>query len=292
MNGPCVEVLSAPGLVTVQDLGRPGLGHLAVPRSGALDTPAHRLANRLAGNPETAATLETTFAGVTVRLTTHRYVAVTGAWAHVTADGDPAPWGVPFLVRQGQVLRVGTTGRGLRCYIAISGGIAVLPVLGSRSTDVLSGTGPRPLAAGDVLPLGAPQGPPAAIDYAPYPPPTSGTIRLMLGPRHEWFTDEALRSLHGATDVVMPASNRTALRLNGRPAIRKISGELPSEGLTLGSVEVPPDGQLVVMLADHPTTGGYPVIGVVDPADLPACAQARPGDRLTIETTRPAKLGP
>lgn len=292
MSGARVEVLGAPGLVTVQDLGRPGLAHLAVPRSGALDAPAHQLANRLVGNPESAATLETTFAGVTVRFTAHRYAAVTGAWAQITAGGHPAPWGVPFLVQKGQVLRIGAADRGLRCYLAVSGGIAVPRVLGSRSTDVFSGTGPRPLTAGDVLPLGAPHGPPAAIDYAPYPPPAGATIRLILGPRHDWFTEEAVRSLHQASYVVTPASNRTALRLTGRPAARKISGELPSEGLTLGSVEVPPDGQPVVMLADHPTTGGYPVIGVVDPADLPACAQARPGDRLTIETARPARLEP
>jgi biotin-dependent carboxylase-like uncharacterized protein len=292
MRKPALEVLRAPALVTVQDLGRAGLAHLAVPRSGALDPGAHNLANRLVGNPVTAATLETTFAGVTVRFAASRYATVTGAWAPITVDGCPRAWAVPFFVRAGQVLDVGPATRGVRCYLGVAGGIAVPPVLGSRATDVFSGLGPPPLRPGHVLPLGPLAAEPAAIDYAPYPPPTSETVRLTLGPRHEFFTGQALRSLHRATYVVASASNRVALRLQGPPVHRQVTTELPSEGLTLGAVEVPPDGIPLVMLADHPTTGGYPVLGVLDPADLPTCAQGRPGDRLTIEIMPPPALPP
>ncbi|WP_235854148.1 hypothetical protein [Nonomuraea aridisoli] len=149
-----IEVVRAGALTTVQDLGRHGLAHLGVPRSGALDEPAHRLANRLVGNLESAATLETTLTGTAVRLHAAATVAVTGAPAPVRIDGRPAAWGAPVHVPAGAVLDVGTATHGLRSYVAFSGGIEVSPVLGSRSTDLLSGLGPSPLSNGDRLPLG------------------------------------------------------------------------------------------------------------------------------------------
>ncbi|WP_412537809.1 biotin-dependent carboxyltransferase family protein [Longispora sp. K20-0274] len=275
-----IEVVRAGALTTVQDLGRPGLAHLGVPRSGALDLPGHLLANRLVGNPATAATLETTLTGVAVRCDRATLVAVTGASAAVRCDRTPVAWGAALLVPAGAVLDVGPARHGVRSYVALAGGVAAEPVLGSRSTDLLSGLGPARLATGDVLPLGpAPAAPPPA-DALPTPAtPENLILRVRLGPRDDWFLDPA-GALAGGSYTVSTASNRIALRVAG-PALRRADAyaarELPSEGMVLGAVQVPADGQPIVFLADHPTTGGYPVIGVVGADDLAAAAQARPG---------------
>lgn len=279
-----IGVLKAGPFTTIQDHGRIGFAHLAVPRSGALDAPAWRLANRLVGNPGHAAALETTVSGPVLRPRDACHIAVTGAWCPVLLDGRPGPWGVPFRVRAGQIVEIGTATRGLRSYVAISGGLAVDQILGSRSTDVLSGLGPAPLSDGDIVPLGPPPGPPAAIDYAPYPPPpTELLLRVVLGPRHDWFTDAALATLADATYTVATASNRIALRLDGPPLLRHVTTELPSEPVVTGAIEVPPDGHPLIFLNDHPTTAGYPVIGVVDPNDLASCAQTRPGIAVRLQ---------
>lgn len=278
-----VEVVKAGPLTTVQDRGRIGFAHLAVPRSGALDAPAWRLANRLVGNPPHAAALETTVSGPALRPCDACHIAVTGAWCPVLVDGRAGPWGVPFWVRPGQTVEIGTATRGLRSYVAISGGLAVDQILGSRSTDLLSGLGPAPLRDGDLLPLDPPAGPPAAIDYAPYPPPPIElSLRVLLGPRHDWFTDEALNTLARATYTVAPASNRIALRLDGPPLRRQHTAELPSEPVVTGAVEVPSDGRPLIFLNDHPTTAGYPVIAIVVPDGLASCAQARPGTAVRL----------
>jgi biotin-dependent carboxylase-like uncharacterized protein len=177
------------------------------------------------------------------------------------------------------VLEVGRVTAGLRCWLALSGGVDTPPLLGSRSADLLSGLGPEPLAAGQRLPLGAVHGPPCWIDGLPLPaPPRELLLRLDPGPRDDWFTPAALRRLTTSVYAVSPASNRIGLRLTG-PALERVPGrgELPSEGMVLGAVQVPPDGLPVVFLADHPTTGGYPVVGVVPAEDLTAAAQATPG---------------
>jgi biotin-dependent carboxylase-like uncharacterized protein len=285
---PAVDVIKAGPLTTVQDRGRIGFAHLAVPRSGALDAPAWQLSNRLVGNPPHAAALETTVSGPALRPRDACHIAVTGAWCPVLVDGRPGSWGVPFRVRPGQTVEIGAATRGLRSYVAISGGIAVDRVLGSRSTDLLSGLGPAPLRDGDLLPLGPPEGPPAVIDYAPYPPPPTGLLlRVLLGPRHDWFTDEALTTLVRATYTVAPASNRIALRLDGPPLRRHHTAELPSEPVITGAVEVPPDGHPLIFLNDHPTTAGYPVIAVVVSDDLASCAQARPGTIVRLRMLPP-----
>jgi biotin-dependent carboxylase-like uncharacterized protein len=284
-----IEVIRAGALTTVQDLGRRGVARLGVPRSGALDEPAHRLANRLVGNPESAAALETTLTGIAVRLHTPAVVAVTGAPAPVRAHGRAVAWGAPVRVPAGAVLEVGTATHGLRSYVAFSGGVDVPPVLGSRATDLLSGLGPATLSDGDLLPLGTPAGPPAPVDAVPVSAPAQRLVlRLVLGPRHDWFTEAALRGLAAARYRVAAASNRIALRTEGPALERAVHRELPSEGMVLGGVQVPPDGRPMVFLADHPTTGGYPVIGVVPAADLAAAAQARPGTPIRfIQTTSP-----
>ncbi|WP_316525292.1 biotin-dependent carboxyltransferase family protein [Kitasatospora brasiliensis] len=265
-------------LTTVQDLGRRGVAHLGVPRAGALDEPALRAANRLVGNEPGAAGLETTLGGVALRAVGAALVAVTGAPSPVRVDGRAAAWGAPVLVPDGAVVEVGAATAGVRGYLAVAGGIAVPPVLGSRSADLLAGLGPAPLAAGDRLPVGPPPPHRARPELVPLPaPPAELVLRLRLGPRADWFTAAAVARLGRDRYLVSPTGNRVGLRTEGPPVERAREGELPSEGMVVGAVQIPPDGQPVVFLADHPTTGGYPVIGVVPAADLPAAAQARPG---------------
>ncbi|MEV7202888.1 5-oxoprolinase subunit C family protein [Streptomyces griseoluteus] len=287
MTDRALVVVRAGALTTVQDRGRPGHAHLGVPRSGALDPPAAALVNRLVGNSTDAAVLETTFDGCALRARSAVTVAVGGAPCPVRVGGRPAPWGAPVGVSAGEVLEVGAAVAGMRSYVAVSGGVAVEPVLGSRATDLLSGLGPPPLADGTVLPLGPPTAAPARLDTAPQPaPPAELVLRVTLGPREDWFTPRALRDLVTRTYRVSPAGNRIGLRTEGVPLERARAGELPSEAMVLGAVQVPPDGLPLIFLADHPTTGGYPVPAVVHPADLPGAAQARPGTPLRFVLVR------
>ncbi|MFD5770504.1 biotin-dependent carboxyltransferase family protein, partial [Streptomyces sp. NPDC127049] len=243
MNDRAVAVVRAGALTTVQDLGRPGYAHLGVPRSGALDPAAARLANRLVGNDESAAVLETTVTGCALRPRRAVTVAVGGAPCPLRADGRPLPWGTAVRVPAGALLEVGPAVRGLRSYVAIGGGIAVDPVLGSRSTDLLSGLGPAPLVDGAVLPLGAATAARGWVDAPPWPgPPDELVLRVRLGPRDDWFTRAALRTLTTRAYLVSSASNRIGLRLDGPTLERARPGELPSEGMVLGAVQVPPDG--------------------------------------------------
>jgi biotin-dependent carboxylase-like uncharacterized protein len=282
-----VTILRPGSLSTLQDGGRPGLAHLAVPRSGPADRQAARLANRLVGNRETAACIETTFDGVTVTVGAACAVAVTGALAPVAVDSRPAGWAVPILLRGGQTLDIGTATHGIRCYVAVSGGITAAQVMGSVSTDLLSGLGPPPLALGQVLPLGSPTGAPSTLDFAPYPtPPAELRLSLHLGPRHDWVAAEGLRALTTCAYRVTPASNRIAVRLEGQPVTQSRGDELPSEGVVEGSVQIPPDGQPLIFLADHPTTAGYPIVGVIAPRLVGQCAQARPGITVTFSLAK------
>ncbi|MFI6854419.1 biotin-dependent carboxyltransferase family protein [Streptomyces sp. NPDC050416] len=287
MTDRALAVVRAGALTTVQDRGRPGHAHLGVPRSGALDRPAADLVNRLTGNPPEAAVLETTVNGCAVRPRCTVTVAVAGAPCRVTVDGRPVAWAAPVCVPAGALLEVGPAVSGLRSYVGVCGGITVEPVLGSRSTDLLSGLGPPPLTDGTVLPLGRPTGAHARVDVAPQPaPPAELILRVTLGPRDGWFTPEAVRTFVSRPYRVSPASNRIGLRTEGAALERALAGELPSEGMVLGAVQVPPDGRPVVFLADHPTTGGYPVIAVVRAADLPAAAQAVPGTPVRFVAVR------
>jgi biotin-dependent carboxylase-like uncharacterized protein len=290
-----VSVLRAGLLTTVQDLGRPGYAHLGVPRSGALDQDAHRLANHLVGNGPGAATLETTLTGLTLRALAPVVVAVCGAIAPIRRDGHPASWAAPISLRAGETLDVGAATQGVRNYVAFAGGVAVPPVLGSRSTDVLSGLGPLPVRDGDVLPIGAPTGPLQPADTYPVTvtaptafvgsgpgahPEPAFELPVLAGPRPEAFPPEALRALTGAPYTVSQASNRIALRLEGPPLPRTGPDTIPSEGAVLGAIQVPADGRPIIFLADHPPTGGYPVVAVVPIAALGLAAQAPPGARL------------
>ncbi|MFE7273082.1 biotin-dependent carboxyltransferase family protein [Streptomyces sp. NPDC057623] len=287
MTDRALCVVRAGALTTVQDLGRPGHAHLGVPRSGALDGPAAALVNRLVGNGPEAAVLETTLNGCAVRPRSTVTVAVGGAPCRVAVDSRPVAWGAPVRVPAGALLEVGAAMSGVRSYVAVSGGITVEPVLGSRSTDLLSGLGPPPLADGTVLPLGRATRLHACVDVAPQPsPPAELVLRVMPGPRDDWFTPAAVHAFTSRAYLVSPASNRIGLRTEGPALERATTRELPSEGVVLGAVQVPPDGRPVVFLADHPTTGGYPVIAVVRAADLPAAAQAVPGTPIRFVAVR------
>ena len=271
-----LTVTRAGVLTTVQDRGRTGLAHLGVPRAGPLDPPAAELANRLVGNGPDDALLEVTWGGLELTASTGRWVAVTGAAVPVRVDGaergrDRAEW-----LAAGARLRLGTPTSGVRSYLAVAGGIDVAPVLGSRSTDTLAWVGPPRVEDGSELPVGAPSGPPAPLDTPR--PRVPGAVRVAAGPRADWFADDALARLCAAAYVVSEASNRVGLRLDGPAPERARGGELPSEGMVLGAVQVPPSGQPVVLLADHPPTGGYPVLAVVHRDDLWQCGQLRPGE--------------
>ncbi len=282
-----VEVVRPGALTTVQDFGRPGFAHLGVPASGAMDVAACARANRLVGNAETAAVLESTVDGVGLRFDEAAVIAVTGAAAPVRVDGRASDWSLPVYVTAGSVVEVGPAELGVRSYLAVAGGFDAPPTLGSRSTDLLSGLGPPVLFAGQRLAIGEARCPPPAIDFAPYQLPSNNLVLpLHPGPRRDWLTEQGESDLFAQPYRVSPLSNRIALRLAGQPLGRRVGEELPSEGIVWGSVQLLNSGEILVFLADHPTTGGYPVIAVVDRGAASDCAQARPGAPVTLRRAR------
>jgi KipI family sensor histidine kinase inhibitor len=307
-TGP-IEIVRTGPLATIQDLGRVGYAHLGVPRSGAADTASLRRANRLVGNADGAAGFEFTLGRAELRFHADAVVAVTGAVAAVTvaAGEGAAPQEARsdsmLAIPAGSVLRLGAPLAGLRSYLAVRGGLDVPAVLGSRSADLTSGLGPRPLRAGDRLPVGAEAVPDGLADAqgiagGPVSPGMPGgpdavvDLRVAAGPRDDWFGSGALQALTSEPYQVTPASNRTGLRLAGPVLARARAGELPSEGMVSGAIEVPHDGQPILMLADHPVTGGYPVIAVVHSADVSTAAQLRPGQRARFVLATTSPLGP
>lgn len=279
-----IEVITPGPLTLLEDLGRPGLGGMGVSRSGAVDRGALRLANRLVGNDEGAAGFEVTLGGLSVQFHRRATVAVTGAEGPVHVDGIAAGMNGPLTVGPGSMLVLGTPTSGLRTYVAVRGGIDAVPVLGSRSTDVLSGLGPPFVAPGDRFSFGDAACAYPVVDVAPVRGPSPApTLDLLLATAGgEWFAPQEVDALRTERYVVTPHSNRVALRLAGRPLRRSREGELPPQGLVPGAVQIPPDGQPVVFLADHPVTGGYPVIGVLTSRSVRAAAQSRPGDIVRL----------
>lgn len=277
-----LSVVEAGPLTTVQDTGRLGLAALGIGRSGACDRASYQLANRLLRNDPGVAALEVTFGGLAVRSSATVMVALTGARC------PDVPHNSPFTVAAGETLRLGPPVTGMRTYLAVRGGIDVTPVLGSRSTDILAGLGPPVVTKGAELRVGpAPKQFPN-VDCAPVPDPEGGdvTVGVSAGPRRDWFTDGAWSTLLGAAYEVTTESNRVGMRLEGTPLERERPDELPSEGMLRGALQVPPSGRPVLFLADHPVTGGYPVIGYVDDHDVDRCAQLRPGQRLRFTPGR------
>ncbi|HSN18898.1 MAG TPA: biotin-dependent carboxyltransferase family protein [Gammaproteobacteria bacterium] len=273
-----IKVLQPGRLTTIQDLGRNGYAHMGVPASGAVDIFDLRVANRLVGNPDGEAALEITAEGPVLRFTEAAHVALTGGKLEALLDGEPVPMYQTLAVKAGGELACGRVMQGWRCYLAVAGGIAADPVLGSRSRDTLSMLGPEPLAAGITLPLGhAPQ--PAPSFYLRSPPQYAAMppLRVMAGPQQDWFTPEALLNLRRDAYKVQPQSDRVGVRFDGAPLERGRGQELPSMGMVAGAMQVPPSGKPIALLMDHGTTGGYPVIAVVISADLPLLAQLAPG---------------
>ena len=284
-----LEVIRPGPLATIQDLGRPGLGRLGVPPSGAADAASLRLANALAGNPASAAGIELTAGRATFRCVGGARLAVTGAPAQVTiAAGTGQPvreiaFGIAFSAPNGSLIGIGAPATGLRTYLAVAGGIDVPAVLGSRSSDLLSGLGGGPLRPGIVLPIGPPAVTEAATATARTVLPISGVtagLRLVPGPRLDWFGPDSLAILCGAPYAVTVASNRCGLRLEGPVLPRASAAELASEGVVTGALQVPHNGQPILLLTDHPTVGGYPVIATVVSADIGLVAQLRPGQLI------------
>ncbi|OJF13517.1 5-oxoprolinase subunit C family protein [Couchioplanes caeruleus] len=278
-----MTVLRTGPMTVIKDAGRPGHAYQGVAPSGAVDRGAYARANALAGNPPGAAVLECTLGGLRVSFDEPAVVALTGTDAVLTVDGTAAGDDRPVPVPAGAVVAVTVPRRGLRSYLAVRGGIDVAPVLGSRSTDQLAGVGPERPAPGDVLPIGAPPADPVSSPGAP-PPTAEGPLEVDLGPRDDWFTTEAIATFLGAEYTVSPAGNAIGLRLDGPALIRSRTAELPSEGVVRGAVQVPPDGRPIIFQADHPVTGGYPVIAVLTPEAADRAAQLRPG--ATIRFTR------
>jgi biotin-dependent carboxylase-like uncharacterized protein len=290
---PAAAVITVvdPGLRSlVQDTGRFGWAHLGVGRAGAADRPAMGLANRLVGNESGAAVIEVTNGGLEVRFDARTWIAVTGAPLPVRV-GSRARWTHEAIaIGVGEVVRLGRPLQGLRSYLAVRGGILAEPVLGSRSTDLMSGLGPAPLTAGDVLPVGVPRHPvPAADVVAPALPAAAHedvVLPVALGPRADWFEPEAIHLLLGERFEVTPDSDRIGVRLAGPVLPRRNDDELNSEGVVEGSLQAPPGGRLTLFGPDHPVTGGYPVIAVVPSCAMPSIAQLRPGQGVRFRRVR------
>ena len=273
-------------LCLVEDLGRVGWAAVGVGRSGAADRAALRQANRALGNAESAAALEVTLGGLELEVVGGVvWLCVTGAPVPVAVDGrDVGPYAV-VAAGPGSVVRLGRAAHGVRSYVAVRGGVDVPPVLGSRSHDVMAGLGPAPLQEGDELPVGPPPESEPAVDALP--PPRLGdevVLRVVRGPRDDWVRD--VEALVGTEWTATDRTNRVGIRLAGASLLhRDEDRQLPSEGALRGAVQVPPSGEPVLFLADHPVTGGYPVVAVVLDADVDRAAQVRPGERLRFRWT-------
>jgi biotin-dependent carboxylase-like uncharacterized protein len=281
-----LRVLEPGPSTVVEDLGRPGREGEGIAPSGAFDRAAHARAQRLVGNAAGAAGLEVLLGGLAAVAESDLVVAVTGAACPVEVDGRAESGDVALVVRSGAVLRLGTARSGLRAYVAVRGGLAVPPVLGSRSWDAGGRFGPPPLGAGDVLPVGGDvAGQPS---YEPVVPPLGGSseLALRLGP-HDELLDGGGSWVRETAWQVRPESDRMGVRLTAAsppPAawLRSVPGGLPSLPVVPGSVQVLPSGDLVVLGPDAGVTGGYAVIGVLERSGLDVLAQAPPGARLRL----------
>lgn len=286
-----LTVISAGALTLVEDIGRPGLAHLGVGASGAMDRGALALANRLVGNRADAAGLEILLGGAEFQTDSPLWVVVSGATGTVTVAGRPVQHHTATLLGNGETLSVGLAEQGIRYYLAVRGGIDVAPVLGSRSRDTLAQLGPESLTVGDTLPIGAePVSPIPPVDLVPVDAPSAGvaTLEVRPGPRRDWFTTDAWSALFAGQWQVSPRADRSGIRIDGPRLDRVELRELPSEGMLTGAIQVSPDGVPTILAVDHPVTGGYPVIAVVTEESLDVLAQLRPGQgiRFRLATGR------
>ena len=287
---PAATVVQAGLLTTVQDAGRWGHRVQGVPVGGALDSRARRAANGAVGNAAGAAVLEVTLAGFELRFDRPCVAAVSGADLGAHLDDVPVTLNAPLTCRAGSVLRFGERRRGARAYVALAGGVDVPPVLGSRSTELgarFGGFGGRALRSGDHLVVGgaAPASSPAARTAPDVVEPAGvARLRVLPGPHDDWFDDGALSSLERGFFTVTPQSNRVGYRLAAQlPLPRRQTGEMISDATVAGGIQVPPDGQPILLMADRQVTGGYPILATVITADMPLAAQLAPGDAVAFE---------
>lgn len=282
-----IEVLRAGLCDLVMDQGRFGYGALGVPVGGAADPAALAAANRLVGNETDAAGLEITLAGPVLRFPAGGVVALTGArFAATRSSGAAVAWNQTWVLAAGETLALERAAAGCRCWLAVRGGLAVPLVMGSRSTFLSGGFGGlqgRALQAGDVLPVGEGRGKVRMLRARLPSSPAGAPLRVVAGPQAGQFDDAGLAAFFSGSYRVEAASDRRGLRLRGA-AVTHCQPELPSQGVLPGTVQVPPDGQPIVLGWDGPVTGGYPVIAGVVVADWPRLAQLKPGDALRFET--------
>ena len=284
-----IQVQSPGLLTTVQDLGREGFGPLGVSASGAADSISLRLGNRLVGNPESAAGLEMTLLGGTFLFPQGAIVAITGSDFGATLDGARLdPW-TSIEAWPGQIIRVGSTRSGARCYLSVQGGIVVKPFLGSASTHLLSGLGGhegRALRKGDVLHIG-----PAPASFRKQIVglkslarlPHRKTLRVTPGPQSDWFPESAIQMFYAGSYRVAEESNRMGLRLEGTPIAQRSKGEMITEGVSIGAVQITAGGLPIILFVEQQTTGGYAKIANVISADLHSLGQLRPRDEIRFE---------
>lgn len=290
---PTLQVVSPGVLATVQDEGRPGAVRHGVPRGGAMDPFALAAANRLLDNPPGAAAIEVTAGGAAFAVLRATLLAVAGADLGATLSGAPLPAWTAVLARPGDLVALPARrgAWGARAYLALGGGVAVPPVLGSRSTHLPGGFGGlqgRALRPGDVIVAEGGGGDPLAVAGRTWPPgarPPYGpepALRVLPGPHAECFRPGALATLAQASLQISGSSNRMGYRLEGARVAYGGPVSLPSLGVLPGVIQVPPDGAPILLMADAQTTGGYPILGVVIAPDLPLAAQLLPGDHLRL----------
>ncbi|MCJ8520027.1 5-oxoprolinase subunit PxpB [Pseudorhizobium tarimense] len=285
-----IEVVSCALPVVFEDVGRAGQASQGISRSGAADQKSLKTANRLVGNAAGAAALEVTLGGLVFRMRGRGEVALTGAAVSISiasASGErfSAPFGKPIALDDGDVVTLGAPASGIRSYLAVRGGFDVEPVLGSVATDTLAQIGPSPVAAGDLIGIcQARPGTMVSTEDVPSPPlPAAGeevTIDVILGPRTDWFTEEAVASFLSQPWVATGQSSRVGIRLQGKALERAVKDELPSEATVRGAIQVPASGQPVLFLSDHPLTGGYPVIANVACRHLDLAGQVPVGAKI------------
>lgn len=293
-----LKVVDGGFLTTVQAAGRVGWARYGVPPSGPLDWPALQMANSLVGNAAGAAGLEVTLTGPVLRASHACLMAVCGAEFELWVDDLPVPMWHAILVRPGHELRFGQRRSGARAYLAVSGGIALEPALGSCATCLpgnFGGLQGRALRRGDCLPLGEPDGDRLARAGRAWPRQmrpcyqSNPTVRVVMGPQDDHFTPEAIQIFLSSAYRILAASDRMGYRLEGLRLAHCGRAEIVSDGVVTGSIQVPADGQPIVMMADHQTTGGYPKIATVIRADVPLLAQCLPGDHVRFQAVSVAE---
>ena len=296
---PRASILAvSPGfLTTVQDLGRDHCAHWGIPPSGAADPISLRLGNLLVGNPPDAAALEMTLVGGSFRFERQFIIALAGSDLGATLDNEEVPAWQSVRVKPGQTLRCGSTKSGARCYLCVAGGIVVQPVLSSASTYLLvalGGLGGRSLKAGDVLQCGAQRAGPSMKPRAVNKKVLDalfgkGPIRVTAGPQGDLFSADSQLRFSTSTYTVKEESDRMGLRLKGPALKRVVDGDTITEGISLGAIQVPPDGEPIILFVEHPTTGGYPKIANVISAGLHRVGQLRPRDQINFEFVKHEK---